>query len=94
LKLPEGEVVEVKTVPSDLSSFTVTVLMVLLVTFTVTCWLAVPLNVTVPFCPGVPMVTAVEEPLTVTRPLKSDGTSYSVRVAVPVLVEDGSNRML
>jgi hypothetical protein len=45
LKLPPQEKVEVRVEPSGFFKVTVTQLVVLLATETVTCWLAVPLNV-------------------------------------------------
>jgi hypothetical protein len=46
-------------------------------------WPAVPLNVRLPFCPGVVMFTVTGEPSVVIDPVESAGTSYNFRVVVP-----------
>src|SRR4029077_7965265 len=71
-------------VPSVLNSFTVTPLIVLLAMCTVTCWDAVPENVSEPFCPGAVVVTPTPLPPIVTVPVVSAGTSYDVSVTLPV----------
>jgi hypothetical protein len=74
LKLATLDVDEVSVVPSGFNSLMVTTLIVLLVMRTVTYWLAVPANVSCPFCPGVPMVTGVAGSLMTMAPCTSAGT--------------------
>jgi hypothetical protein len=90
VRLAALEVEAVRVVPSGFLSVTVTVPTVLLVTRTVICWPAVPLKVNAPFWPGVVSVTVTAEPPIVSVPVTSAGTSYSVRVRLPVLVPLGS----
>lgn len=75
LKLLALEKEDVRKDPSGLSSVTVTVLMVLLVSRTVTCWFDVPLKVREPFWPGIVVVTFTAEPPTERVPVMSGGTS-------------------
>src|SRR5258708_2401969 len=59
-----------------------------------TCCEAVPENVRVPFCPGVPSGTATAPPPMVRVPVVSGGTAYAVSVMLPVFAPDGSTRIV
>src|SRR5262245_24326171 len=86
---------DVKTVtPSVPRSVIVTDPIVLLAACTVTCWPEVPLNVSDPFWPGTEGATDTADPFTVTDPVVSAGTEYSVKVVEPVLTSRGSTRIV
>jgi hypothetical protein len=83
LKLDQGAYTLVNCVPSGFNSRTVTQPNVLDVSRTVICWPAVPVNVKIPFCPGLLSGTDTAGwPIAVT-PAVSAGTSYSVSVTLP-----------
>ena len=84
LKLAALEVDDVIVPPLGLMSETVTLPIVLFVTFTVAAWPEFAEKVTLAFCPGTVVVTGKAEPPSDTEPVKSAGTRYNVSVTDPV----------
>src|SRR5215211_1270525 len=80
-------------VPSGRSSETLT-LQHVGPTLTATRWPAVPLNVSLPFCPATVVDRVAVAPPATIVPVTSGGTSYSCSVTLPMVVVCGSTRIV